>query len=501
MSKNIQNEDNNETQPKSQKGYSLRERTSAKKNTNYIKLNLEGENDSYDSSMLKKKRRTTEYSSSNYYECNFEGCQKKFYDRSAFHKHQLTHGDKLFICSDCGKKFLDNSKLRRHSLVHTGEKPFKCEICNKRFSLDFNLRTHMRIHTGEKPYACTYPGCFKRFSQSSNLNAHEKTHELNKDSFNNQTINNNIGDFQLFQNQQRPVFTQNPLKLIMFNQYSGTMTLNNLSEINKLYEMMKEGINNQQNFGNNTGFINGFNPNKYQQNNIFKPQNGYFNNNNFNSNNISEDKSKNDYSNIILDMTYNSEEPITKKYMTSFIKKPIFAVYRNFNNNIIPNNNNLYSISNNYNNYPVYQNQNYHSFEQNNNINILSNNILNNSTENANNPNNNNYINIIPNENQNDEYKENKNKKILENSNNNNTNIFNENQNNIPQEQGINEGHPNQSYNQYQAHDQYYYNNQYVQQISTENNGQHNQNYREDERNESENEEGDGYFKRLHWEN
>ena len=31
MSKNIQNEDNNETQPKSQKGYSLRERTSTKK--------------------------------------------------------------------------------------------------------------------------------------------------------------------------------------------------------------------------------------------------------------------------------------------------------------------------------------------------------------------------------------------------------------------------------------------------------------------------------------
>ena len=164
MSKNIQNDETNDAQLKNQKGYSLRERTSSKKNLNYIKLNLEGDNDSYDSSMLKKKRRTTEYSSSNYFECNFEGCRKKFYDRSAFHKHQLTHGDKLFICNDCGKKFLDNSKLRRHSLVHTGEKPFKCEICNKRFSLDFNLRTHMRIHTGEKPYACTYPGCFKRFS-------------------------------------------------------------------------------------------------------------------------------------------------------------------------------------------------------------------------------------------------------------------------------------------------------------------------------------------------
>jgi hypothetical protein len=70
MSKNIQNDENNESQPKSQKGYSLRERTGSKKNLNYIKLNLEGENDSYDSSILKKKRRTTEYSSTNYYECS-----------------------------------------------------------------------------------------------------------------------------------------------------------------------------------------------------------------------------------------------------------------------------------------------------------------------------------------------------------------------------------------------------------------------------------------------
>ena len=249
MSKNIQNDETNESQSKNQKGYSLRERTSSKKNVNYIKLNLEGENDSFDSSVLKKKRRTTDYSASNVFECSFEGCRKKFYDRSAFHKHQLTHGDKLFICRDCGKKFLDNSKLRRHSLVHTGEKPYKCEICNKRFSLDFNLRTHMRIHTGEKPYACTYPGCFKRFSQSSNLNAHEKTHELNKDNYNNQLLNNNYGDYQMCQNQQKPIFLQNPLKLMLFNQFSGTMSLNNLFEINQLYELLKEGINNQFNNG------------------------------------------------------------------------------------------------------------------------------------------------------------------------------------------------------------------------------------------------------------
>ena len=107
MSKNIQNEVINETQSNSQKGYSLRERTSSKKNTNYIKLNYDGENSSYESSHLKKKRHPTEYSSSssNYFECSFDGCKKKFYDRTAFHKHQLTHGDKLFTCPDCGKNF------------------------------------------------------------------------------------------------------------------------------------------------------------------------------------------------------------------------------------------------------------------------------------------------------------------------------------------------------------------------------------------------------------
>ena len=84
MSKNIQNDEINESQPKSQKGYSLRERTSSKKNINYIKLNLEGENDSYDSNVLKKKRRTTDYSSSSFFECNFNGCRKNFMTEALF---------------------------------------------------------------------------------------------------------------------------------------------------------------------------------------------------------------------------------------------------------------------------------------------------------------------------------------------------------------------------------------------------------------------------------
>lgn len=78
-----------------------------KKNSNFAKMNFDPENESFDSSHLKKKRHPPEYSSSssNFFECSFDGCQKKFYDKTAFHKHQLTHGDKLFICPNCGKNF------------------------------------------------------------------------------------------------------------------------------------------------------------------------------------------------------------------------------------------------------------------------------------------------------------------------------------------------------------------------------------------------------------
>jgi hypothetical protein len=135
----------------------------------------------------------------------------------------------------CGKKFLDNSKLRRHTLVHTGEKPFRCELCSKKFSLDFNLRTHLRIHTGEKPYACTYPGCFKRFSQSSNLTAHEKTH-----------TNHKVTPIQVLPQAcvptQKPIFANNPLNLMINNEFSGTLSIHNLNHINQLYEMMKDAL-------------------------------------------------------------------------------------------------------------------------------------------------------------------------------------------------------------------------------------------------------------------
>ena len=464
MSKNIENDDTNDIQTKPQKGYSLRQRNTSKRNTTYSKFSSEQEFDSNESLLLKKKRKPVENSSSsnNVFECSFEGCNKKFYDKSALHKHQIIHGDKLFICKDCGKKFLDNSKLRRHSLVHTGEKPFKCEICNKRFSLDFNLRTHIRIHTGEKPYACTYPGCFKRFSQSSNLNAHEKSHELYKDNIKNiQNIaNNGNGDLGVAPGPTRPIFAQNPLKLILFNQFSGTMCLNNLLEINKLYEMMKEGMNYQTNLGNN-GYMN-LNY-KFQQNNIYRLPNGYYY--------INDDKSKNyESNNIILDSTYNSEETITKKTnQNSQMKRPIFAVLRKYNNFNFVYTSNSFNYNANYN--IILNNNTYNPLHEN----MNSNNIINTNENNLN------YVNV---------------------NNDNNENNYNINKNNNENKKD-NLPYQINPINSllvpkvcFKEQEEYFYTNnneQYINQniIRSQNN--------KEERGESENEEADGYFKRLEW--
>lgn len=55
---------------------------------------------------------------------------------------------------------------------------------------------------------------------------------------------------------QRPIFLTNPLNYLINNEYSGTMNINNLVHINRLYEMMKEALIQESNAnysGYNTG--------------------------------------------------------------------------------------------------------------------------------------------------------------------------------------------------------------------------------------------------------
>lgn len=110
--------------------------------------------------------------------CSYKGCQKTFSNKSSMRKHLQIHGPRQHVCEECQRSFIERSKLKRHLLVHSGEKPFECQYegCGKRFSLDFNLRTHIRtVHTGERPFQC--PVCLKQFAQSTNLRAHRRSNK------------------------------------------------------------------------------------------------------------------------------------------------------------------------------------------------------------------------------------------------------------------------------------------------------------------------------------
>src|SRR5207248_587791 len=65
---------------------------------------------------------------------------------------------------------------------------------------------------------------------------------------------------------QRPVFAQNPLRMLSENDFSGTLHVNNIKNINSLFEVMKlaqinENLNNLNNI-NNSNTLTNIPPNK-----------------------------------------------------------------------------------------------------------------------------------------------------------------------------------------------------------------------------------------------
>ncbi|KAF5269679.1 hypothetical protein FQA39_LY08602 [Lamprigera yunnana] len=101
-------------------------------------------------------------------------CNKTYKTKHLLKAHQLTHGEKAFLCSECGKDFVTKAALQSHFKVHTGEKPHTCNICNKSFAHVGSFEAHMLIHTGQKPYNCDI--CKKAFTQLSHLKYHLRTH-------------------------------------------------------------------------------------------------------------------------------------------------------------------------------------------------------------------------------------------------------------------------------------------------------------------------------------
>ena len=59
-------------------------------------------------------------------------------------------------------------------LLSTGEKPFQCEFegCDRRFANSSDRKKHMHVHTSDKPYLCKM--CDKSYTHPSSLRKHMK---------------------------------------------------------------------------------------------------------------------------------------------------------------------------------------------------------------------------------------------------------------------------------------------------------------------------------------
>lgn len=92
----------------------------------------------------KKEKKKNADTSEKKYECQFEGCGKKFKRKKNLNCHKRIHTDDAYVCGDCGKLFARKGNFEQHKLIHLTQRPFKCKYCPKGFNQKHCLVTHTR---------------------------------------------------------------------------------------------------------------------------------------------------------------------------------------------------------------------------------------------------------------------------------------------------------------------------------------------------------------------
>lgn len=118
------------------------------------------------------------------YTCDFEGCEKTFFDKYKMRQHAMTHDPdaaKNYVCQYCERPFAQLDYLNCHiRRKHSNFKPYSCKYCPKQFAFIHDLNLHLSNHTGNKKHVCHI--CDASFTKAWSLKQHMTLHEVNSTS-------------------------------------------------------------------------------------------------------------------------------------------------------------------------------------------------------------------------------------------------------------------------------------------------------------------------------